>query len=82
MHAAQRDAITLLCGPYYAPFIYGEHHFASTFQAAEALAREEFDTRDKPKEEHRERIAAVTAALEQAGLDGSSDLSGQRASRG
>jgi Protein of unknown function (DUF4011) len=33
------DVVTLLCGPYYAPFIYGRHRYASTFQAAEALAR-------------------------------------------
>ena len=33
------DVVTMLCGPYYAPFIYGRHRYASTFQSAEALAR-------------------------------------------
>ena len=33
------DAVTLLCGPYYAPFIHSSHRYASTFQSAEALAR-------------------------------------------
>lgn len=61
--------ITLLCGPYYAPFIYSGHRYASTFQSAEALARAISDTRDKPPRQHRARVEAVTAALEEARLD-------------
>lgn len=66
---AHLDAVTLLCGPFYAPFIYGEHRYASTFQAAEALAKQQFDTKDKPKEEHEARFGAVEALLDQADLD-------------
>jgi hypothetical protein len=63
------DAITLLCGPYYAPFIYSSHRYASTFQSAEALARTLLDTREKPRRQHRERVEAVMAVLEKAQLD-------------
>ena len=62
------DVVTLLCGPYYASFIYGGHRYASTFQAAEALARAASDTREKGRQEHRERVEAVVAALKEAQL--------------
>ena len=62
--------ITLLCGPYYAPFIYSQHRYASTFQSAEALAHALSDgRREKTPSEHRQRVDAVTAALEKAQLD-------------
>jgi len=61
------DAVPLICGPFYAPFIYCEHRYASTFQAAEALAKKEFDT--ETKAEHKARVAAVLGVLEQSGLD-------------
>lgn len=62
------DVMTLLCGPYYAPFIYSRHRYASTFQAAEALARAVSDTREKGRKEHRERVEAVVAVLKEAQL--------------
>jgi hypothetical protein len=63
------DVITLLCGPYYAPFIYGQHRYASTFQSAEALACATLPTRQKTRSEHAARVNAVTAALQDAQLD-------------
>jgi hypothetical protein len=63
------DAVTLLCGPYYAPFIYSGHRYASTFQSAEALARAAPNTREKTPSQHRARVEAVTAALQEARLD-------------
>ena len=62
------DVVTLLCAPYYAPFIYSRHRYASTFQAAEALARAVPDTKEKGRQEHRERVEAVVAALKEAQL--------------
>jgi ApeA-like protein/HEPN superfamily Apea-like protein len=62
------DVVTLLCGPYYAPFIYSRHRYASTFQSAEALARTVLDTREKGRPEHRARVEAVTAVLNDAQL--------------
>ena len=62
------EVVTLLCAPYYAPFIYGRHRYASTFQAAEALARAVPDTKEKSRDEHRARVEAVTAVLKEARL--------------
>lgn len=62
------EVVTLLCGPYYAPFIYGRHRYASTFQAAEALARAVPDTKEKSRDEHRARVQAVVAMLKEAQL--------------
>ncbi len=62
--------ITLLCGPYYAPFIYSQHRYASTFQSAEALAcAQDAGRREKTPSQHRRRVEAVTAVLETAQLD-------------
>ena len=63
------DAITLLCAPYYAPFIYGSHRYASTFQSAESLARTVLITREKLRRQHRARVEAVMVVLEEAQLD-------------
>lgn len=63
------DVVTGLCGPYYAPFIYSGHRYASTFQSAEALAHGIFESRQKTRPEHRARVDAVAAALDAAGLD-------------
>jgi ApeA N-terminal domain 1 len=63
------DAVTLLCGPYYAPFIYSGHRYASTFQSAEALARAAPNSREKTPSQHRERVEAVLAALQERQLD-------------
>jgi ApeA N-terminal domain 1/Apea-like HEPN len=64
-----RDVITDVCGPFYAPFIYSGHRYASTFQSAEAFAHSLFGTRQKKPKQHRERVEAVTKALEAAHLD-------------
>lgn len=63
------DVVTGLCGPYYAPFIYSGHRYASTFQSAEALANGIFESRQNTRPEHRARVDAVAAALDVAGLD-------------
>jgi hypothetical protein len=69
LHERHMDVVTDLCGPYYAPFIYSGHRYASTFQSAEALAHGLFPSRQRTRREHKERVSAVTAALEEAGLD-------------
>ena len=69
MHERLSDAITLLCGPYYAPFIYGSHRYASTFQSAEALAIAIYKRKEKNSKDHQERVEAVAAALMEADLD-------------
>jgi hypothetical protein len=63
------DAVTQFCGPYYAPFIYTRHRYASIFQSAEALAKATGETREKPRREHRQRVKTVMKALEDAKLD-------------
>jgi hypothetical protein len=63
------SAITDLCGPYYAPFIYSGHRYASTFQSAEALAHILIETKEKTRPEHRNRVDAVAKALAVADLD-------------
>lgn len=62
-------AITMLCGPYYAPFIYSQHRYASIFQSAEAIAKADLDGREKEKSEHRLRVEAVAAVLQASNLD-------------
>ena len=69
LHERLSDVVTGLCGPYYAPFIYSGHRYASTFQSAEALAHGIFDSKEKTRPEHRARVDAVAAALEISGLD-------------
>jgi ApeA N-terminal domain 1 len=69
LHERHMDVVTDLCGPYYAPFIYSGHRYASTFQSAEALAHGLFPSRQKTRPEHQARVNAVTAALDEAGLD-------------
>jgi hypothetical protein len=63
------DVITDLCGPFYAPFIYSGHRYASTFQSAEALAHGLFSSKEMNRPDHQMRVAAVTKALEVADLD-------------
>lgn len=62
------EVITLLCGPFYAPFIYDEHRYASIYQSAEALAQARHGGRDKDRLAHRARLADAVAALRAAGL--------------
>lgn len=64
-----RDVITDLCGPFYAPFIYSGHRYASTFQSAEGLAYSLFKGKQKTRTKHQERVEAVTKALKAAHLD-------------
>jgi hypothetical protein len=64
-----RDVITDLCGPFYAPFIYSGHRYASTFQSAEGLAYSLFKGKQKTRTKHQERVDAVTKALKAAHLD-------------
>lgn len=69
LYARFPDAITQLCGPYYAPFIYTRHWYGSTFQSAEAVARAVGETRENPRRKHRQRVKTVLTALEKAKLD-------------
>jgi len=57
-----RDVLILLLAPYYAPFIFSDHRYASTFQSAEALANTLFTTSEKSKSAHRARVAAIVDA--------------------
>jgi hypothetical protein len=54
---------------FYAPFVYSGHRYASTFQSAEALAHSLFGAKQKTRRQHRDRVEAVTKALEAAHLD-------------
>lgn len=63
------EVMTLACGPFYAPFIFSEHRYASTFQSAEALAKELFDSKDLSKPDHKARVEAVRGALTAAALE-------------
>lgn len=65
-----REAIVLLLGPYYAPFIYSEHRFSSLFQAAEAFHKKDpdFSSKDVPRPVHKQRLNAIRSALVAAGV--------------
>jgi hypothetical protein len=71
------EAITLFCGPYYAPFIYSQHRYASTFQSAEALAKMS-SAKEKSTAQHKERVRAVRLTLLMAQFKGyvDSDVAG------
>lgn len=64
-----RDALVLLLAQFYAPFMYGDHTFATTFQAFEALHKHRFNGRQLSKRAHDERVAAIKQAAIQAELD-------------
>lgn len=64
-----REVLVLLLAPYYAPFIFSDHRYASTFQSAEALANILFTTSEKPKAAHRARVAAIVDAAVAAGVN-------------
>jgi len=72
VHQRRSEIVTLLCAPFYAPFIYSEHRYASTFQSAEGLARalvsETTGMREKEPSAHRARVEAVSTALKDSGL--------------
>ncbi|WP_293781477.1 HEPN domain-containing protein [uncultured Aeromicrobium sp.] len=63
------DAVVQLCAPFYVMFIYSEHRYGSVFQAAEALARSRFESRQRPKGEHAARVAAIVDAARAAGVE-------------
>lgn len=67
-YASIRPILTLLLNPYYAPFIYGEHRFASIFQAVEALHKEFFEGRDMEKAQHSARVEGVIGRLSEEEL--------------
>lgn len=63
------DAFVAFFAPFYASFIYSEHVYASTFQAAEALARKLFRSQELEKCAHSARVGAVLAPAQEAGVD-------------
>ncbi len=66
---SRREVLALVLSPLYAPFIYSEHGFGSTFQGAEGLHDLVLSGRDVVKAEHRQRVSAVVEAMEMANLD-------------
>ena len=64
-----RDVLILLLAPYYAPFIFSDYRYASTFQSAEALANTLFTTSEKSKSVHRARVAAIVDAAVAANVN-------------
>lgn len=68
---SHHEVLTLLLAPLYAPFLYGEHGYSSTFQSAEALHDLVLPTREVSRPDHRQRIEAVVAILKSAQLDAS-----------
>ncbi|MCU0271197.1 MAG: hypothetical protein MUF83_21515 [Acidimicrobiales bacterium] len=65
----RRDVLTLLLAPLYAPFMFGEHGFASTFQSAELLHDDVLTTRDVSKPEHKHRVNEIVRVLEAGDID-------------
>lgn len=68
VHEDLREVVDLLTGPFHAPFMYVEHRYAAFFQSAEAYAKRRHGGREKPRGEHKERVAAVAGALAASGL--------------
>jgi hypothetical protein len=71
LHEDLQPVLALLHAPFYAPFIYSAHRYASFFQSLEAyhkVKKNEFGSTDVSKEEHQKRVAQVVAALKEAGL--------------
>lgn len=64
-----RDALVRLLAQFYAPFMYGDHTFATTFQAFEALHKHRFNSRQLNKSAHDDRVAAIKQAAIHAGID-------------
>lgn len=58
------EAVTLLCGPFYASFMYNEHRYASFFQAAESLSKLYYSGTQRAREQHKKRVARVCEILE------------------
>jgi len=64
------STIVQLIAPTNAPFVFSEHRFASTFQAAEALHRTStrFTGKELPRTRHRQRVTTIVDALENADI--------------
>ena len=70
LRSDQLEVIVLLHGPYYAPFMFSEHRYASTFQSAEALADAcDLSGREKTRAEHRARVTAIISTARTGGVD-------------
>lgn len=72
LRAKLAESLTLLLAPFYAPFTYEEHRYASYFQSLEAfhgIEKAQYGSTELPRTDHRQRVAAVVAALEKAQLD-------------
>ena len=63
-----REVLILLLAPYYAPFIFSDHRYASTFQSAEALANTLFTANEKSRRAHRARVTEIVSAAVVAGI--------------
>ena len=60
--------LSLLLTPFYAPFMYTEHAFASMYQSAEKL-RSRLSGREQATKDHRARVEAIISAAIAAGID-------------
>ncbi|MFF5483070.1 HEPN domain-containing protein [Streptomyces sp. NPDC012935] len=69
LHNELRDVMSLLMAPFYAPFIYSEHRFASYFQALEALHAKFYEARDTGKALHAQRVEKAIKAMGGKGLE-------------
>jgi hypothetical protein len=68
VRARHLGAVVTYCAPFYAPFIYGEHDFATTFQAAESFAKALFGSKELDAGAHAERVEAVIAPAMSSGV--------------
>lgn len=56
------EAVTLLCGPTSAPFMYLEHRYSAAFQGAEKLATARFGGQELDADAHTARVARIIDA--------------------
>lgn len=68
LHLRLAEPIVLLVGPYYAPFIYDEHRYASTFQSVESLHGALYPSKQRSPAGHKARVEAVLSASRDAGV--------------
>jgi hypothetical protein len=70
LQAEVAEVLTLLHAPYYAPFMFSEHRYSSTFQSAEALADlRGHSGREMLRKEHTARVQAIVSAARNAGVE-------------
>ena len=62
------EAVTLLCSPFYAPFMYSEHRYAAAFQSAESIARARFPGAERTRQQHRTRVRTIADAARAAAI--------------